>query len=154
MGVRAAVQQGQRGGRLLEHLRQREPRRARPRASTSWPRRSSRTSPRTGKRVYADGSTVAQQYKAWHDHWSNYIDERAKRGLFIETGAPTYTGYTIEAILNIYDFADDPVLRRKAGMILDLDFADYAQQELHDVWGGAKSRSYPERLVQRRRRHA
>jgi hypothetical protein len=94
-------------------------------------------------KFYADGSTVAQQYKAWHDHWSNYLDERAKRGLFIESGAPTYAGYTVESILNIYDFADDPVLRQKAGMVLDLTFADYAQRELHDVWGGAKSRSYP-----------
>jgi hypothetical protein len=95
-------------------------------------------------RVYADGSTVAQQFKAWRDHWSNYLDERAKRGLFVEAGAPTYAGYTVESLLNIYDFAADPVLRRKAGMVLDLEFADYAQHELRDVWGGAKSRSYPD----------
>ena len=28
-------------------------------------------------------------------------------------------------------------------MVLDLDFADFAQQELNNVWGGAKSRPYP-----------
>jgi len=94
-------------------------------------------------RKYNDGSTVAQQLKAWHDHWSNFFDERAKRGLFVETGAPTYHGYTLDAILNIYNFADDSVLRLKAGMVLDLDFADFAQQELNNIWGGAKSRSYP-----------
>jgi hypothetical protein len=94
-------------------------------------------------RKYADHRTAAQHYKAWHDHWSKYLDERAKRGLFIETAAPTYHAYTIGAIVNIYDFAEDPILRRKAGMVLDLDFADYAQQQLHNIWGGAKSRSYP-----------
>ena len=94
-------------------------------------------------RVYADHTTVAQQYKAWHDHWSNYLDARAKRGLFVEVASPIYHQYTIEAILNIYNFADDPVLREKAGMVLDLDFADYAQQQLNGIWGGAKSRSYP-----------
>ncbi len=94
-------------------------------------------------RRYADGSTVAEQYKAWRDHWSNYFDERAKRGLFIEVGSPLYHGYTLEAILNIYDFAQDPVLRAKARMILDLDLADYVLQELHNVRGGPKSRSYP-----------
>ena len=94
-------------------------------------------------REYADKSTVAQQYKAWHDHWSNYFDERAKKGLFIEKGSPGYHGYTLQAILNIYNFADDPVLRQKAGMILDLDFAGYAQEEFNGVWGGPKSRSYP-----------
>ena len=93
-------------------------------------------------RKYADGSTVAQQYKAWHDHWMHYFDERAKKGMFVESGAPVYHGYTLEAILNIYNFASDPVLRQKAGMILDIDFADFAQQELKNVWGGAKSRSY------------
>jgi hypothetical protein len=93
-------------------------------------------------RTYDDGTTVAQQLKAWHDHWSNFFDERAKRGLFVEDAAPSYHGYTLDAILNIYNFADDPVLRLKANMLLDLDFADFAQQELNNVWGGAKSRSY------------
>jgi hypothetical protein len=91
---------------------------------------------------YADGSTVAQQYAAWRTHWSQYFDERAKRGLFVEAGAPSYHGYTLGAILNIYNFAEDPVLRQKAGMVLDLDFADFAVQQLKHVWGGAKSRSY------------
>jgi hypothetical protein len=94
-------------------------------------------------RTYADGSTVAQQYQAWHTHWSNYLDTRAKQGLFVEVASPIYQNYTLHAILNIYDFAADPVVRKKARMVLDLDFADYAQQELHGVWGGAKSRSYP-----------
>ena len=94
-------------------------------------------------KVYADGSTPYQQYVRWRDHWTNYFDERAKRGLFVEVGSPTYHGYTVQAILNIYNFAEDPVLRAKAGMFLDLDFADYAQQQLRNVRGGAKSRSYP-----------
>jgi hypothetical protein len=94
-------------------------------------------------RKYDDGSTVAQQLTAWHDHWSNFFDERAKRGLFVEAAAPTYHGYTLDAILNIYNFSDDPALRLKAGMLLDLDFTDFAQQELNGIWGGAKSRSYP-----------
>ena len=40
----------------------------------------------------------------------------------------------------------------KAGMLLDLDFADYAQQQLQRHLGGAKSRSYPGRLVRRQQR--
>jgi hypothetical protein len=95
-------------------------------------------------KIYQDGSTVSQQYQAWHDNWINYFDERAKRGLFVEAGAPGYHGYTQQAILNIYNFAEDPILRKKAGMFLDLDFADYAQQQLQHVGGGAKSRSYPD----------
>ena len=102
-----------------------------------------KNTPGYANKVYADGSTVAQQYKAWDAHWSSYFDERAKRGLFIEEGSPTYHGYVLDAILNIYNFANDPVLREKADMLLDLDFADYAQQQLDSIWGGPKSRSYP-----------
>jgi hypothetical protein len=97
-----------------------------------------------GTRRYQDGSTPAQQYAAWRAHWSNYLDEVAKRGLFIEAGSPTYHSYLLDAILNIYNFAEDPVVRQKAGMVLDLDFADYAEQSLRHVWGGAKSRAYPD----------
>jgi hypothetical protein len=39
-------------------------------------------------RKYLDVSTVAQQLKAWHDHWSNLFAERAKGGLFIGDGCP------------------------------------------------------------------
>ena len=94
-------------------------------------------------RTYADGSTPAQQYQAWHAHWSTYFDQVAKRGLFIEVGSPIYHGYVVDAILNVFNFAEDPILRKKARMVLDLDFADYAQQKLNNFWGGAKSRSYP-----------
>lgn len=99
--------------------------------------------PDYANRTYADGSTVTQQYNAWADHWSNFFDERAKKGLFTEVGAPGYFGYTSQAIFNIYNFAEDPILRKKAEMVLDLLFADYAQQQLQNVWGGAKSRSSP-----------
>ncbi len=102
-----------------------------------------KNSPSYSGLTYADGSTPAQQYQAWRAHWSAYFDERAKRGLFVEVGSPTYTGYTVQAILNIYNFAEDPLLRKKAGMLLDLDFADFAQQSFANVWGGAKSRSFP-----------
>jgi hypothetical protein len=92
---------------------------------------------------YADKHTAAQQYAVWKSHWNQYFDARARHGMFIETGAPTYKGYTLSAIINIYNFAEDPILRKKAGMILDLDFADYALQNYNGILGGAKSRSYP-----------
>src|SRR5262249_7710538 len=94
-------------------------------------------------RRYADGSTPQQQVVAWTKHWNDWFDTRAKYGLLIEAGSPSYTGYTMQAILNIYNFALDATLRAKAGMFLDLVFADFAQQSLHHVAGGAKSRSYP-----------
>jgi hypothetical protein len=94
-------------------------------------------------RRYADGSTPQQQVATWTRHWSDWFDTRAKYGLLVEAGSPSYTGYTMQAVLNIYNFSQDATLRTKAGMFLDLVFADFAQQSLQHVAGGAKSRSYP-----------
>lgn len=103
--------------------------------------------PAYNTRAYrSDGKTAAQHYAAWHKYWSEYIDERAKRGLYIEVASPTYHAYTLQPIINIYNFAEDPALRRKAGMLLDLDFADYAEEQVNHTWGAAKTRAYPDRV--------
>ena len=110
------------------------------------------------RRVPATASTPtvqpsAQQYHAWHTTGATTSTSARSRGCSSRSGRRRTHGYLLDAILNIYNFAEDPVLREKAGMILDLDFADYAQQELNDIWGGAKSRSFPANSYERRRRH-
>ncbi len=95
-------------------------------------------------RLYADGHTASQQYQAWRNYWMTKFDQMAKKGLFTEVASPTYIGYQLAPIVNIYDFAEDPILRQKAGMILDLTFADFADNQLKNVWAGGKSRAYPE----------
>jgi hypothetical protein len=92
-------------------------------------------------RTYADGTTVLRQYNAWRTYWMNKLDDLAKKGLFAEVGNQSYHGYTISTILNLYNFAEDPVIRKKAEMVLDLDFADFAQNQLNHVWDTAKSRA-------------
>ena len=92
---------------------------------------------------YDDGSTPREQYDAWRGYWSRWIDERAKRGLLTEDGS-SYENYTIEAFLNLRDFAEDAVLRRKADMFLDLLFVNMAEETLGSVRGGPKSRTKEE----------
>lgn len=89
---------------------------------------------------YDDGSTLLEQYLAWRDYVSSWIDYRAKRGLFVEAASPSYQSDTINAIFNIRDFAEDPVLRKKAGMLLDLIYATMAEETLLTTRGGPKSR--------------
>lgn len=91
---------------------------------------------------YADGTTVAQQLPAWEAHWRRALEARATHGLWVEVNSG-YHGYTIDGIYNLYNFADDPMLRRMAGYLLDLDFADFAQAQLGNVPGGGGSRVYP-----------
>lgn len=92
---------------------------------------------------YDDGSTLLQQYETRRDYWSRWLDQRARSGLFYEDGS-SYENYTIEALFNLRDFAEDPVLRRKADMFLDLVFANFAEETLGSVRGGPKTRTKEE----------
>ncbi len=92
---------------------------------------------------YDDGSTLQEQYKARLGYWSKWLDQRARRGLFYEDGS-SYENYTIEAFFNLRDFAEDPVLRRKAEMFLDLVFANMAEEIMGSVRGGPKTRTKEE----------
>ena len=94
-------------------------------------------------RVYEDGRKPSEHYEAWRKYWSTMLDERAKRGIYLEVGSPHYERESRQAIQNIRDFAEDPVLRQKAGMLLDITYALIAQDSLRSgARGGAKSRVY------------
>lgn len=99
-----------------------------------------RNLPAYASQSYDDGSTPAQQYDVRHAYWMRWIDERAKHGQFVEAGSPSYQGDSMNALFNLRDFAEDEVLRRKAGMYLDLAFAVMAEETLLTTRGGPKSR--------------
>lgn len=92
------------------------------------------------KEKYDDGSTLEQQYETRLAYWLRWFDERAKRGQFVEAGSPSYQGDSINALFNVRDFAEDPVLRKKAEMYLDLAYAVMAEETLLTTRGGPKSR--------------
>ena len=89
---------------------------------------------------YDDGSTPAEQYEIRRAFFMQWFDERAKRGQFVEAGSPTYQHHTLDALFNVRDFAEDPVLRKKAEMFLDLAYANMAEETLLTTRGGPKSR--------------
>jgi hypothetical protein len=92
--------------------------------------------------VYDDGFTAQQHYEAWNVFAKEYLRERAKRGLLVETGSYTYSKYTLQGWYNFYDFAEDTNLARLGGMTLDLWWADWAHEQINGVRGGGKSRVY------------
>jgi hypothetical protein len=96
--------------------------------------------PEYASQKYDDGSTPAQQYEARRGYFLKWIDARAKRGLFVEAGSPSYQGESINALFNLRDFAEDPLLRQKAEMLLDLAYAVIAEETLLTSRGGPKSR--------------
>jgi len=93
---------------------------------------------------YDDGCNTYQHFIAWNKYFKLYFKERAKRGLLVEI-ASTYGKYTTQGWYNFYDFAQDAHLRRLAGMILNLWWADWSQDQINGIRGGVKTRIYQHR---------
>ncbi|MBC8873505.1 MAG: hypothetical protein H8E44_29045 [Planctomycetes bacterium] len=95
-----------------------------------------------------DGHTADEHRQAWNEYYKLYCDERAKGGLFVEI-SPTYGKYFLPELVNIWEFCEDPVLRKKMEMLLHLTWADWAVEALGGVRGGGKTRSYQGHYSQR-----
>lgn len=96
--------------------------------------------PKFADQKYDDGSTLEEQYQSRRAYFLAWLDERAKRGQFTEAASPSYQGDSIATLFNLYDFAEDPVLRKKTEMYLDLTYAVIAEETLRTTRGGPKSR--------------
>ena len=92
---------------------------------------------------YDDGFTIAAHYDGWKKFYKEYFRERAKCGVVVEISSG-YNPYTMMGWYNIYDFEDDATMRGLAGKMLDLYWADWAQEQIAGVRGGAKTRLYHE----------
>lgn len=101
-----------------------------------------KNSPELANRPYEDGKTAKMHYETWRRFISLMLEERIKRGMYIEVASPSYEDESRQAIQNIRDFAEDPVIRKKAEMALDVSYALIAQESINGVRGGAKSRVY------------
>jgi len=93
-----------------------------------------------GRRSDEGEYLASDHYHAWIRFWKEYIRERAGKGFFLEVASSGYMGHTLNFFQNIYDFSDDPELKKLAGMFLDLVWAEWAQDQLGGVRGGAKTR--------------
>ena len=93
-----------------------------------------------------DGKTVEEHYSVWTDYFKEYLRERAIRGGLIEDGAHSYSKYTLQGWYNFYDFADDPVLQKRAEYSLDLWWTCWALEQIEGLRGSAKSRTYHDAL--------
>ena len=95
-----------------------------------------------GRANYKDGKayTAADHYKAWVDYFDEYFSERAQKGFFLEVASPGYMAVSVSYLTDIFDLCDDPALSKKAEGFLDVVWADWAQDQLNGVRGGAKTR--------------
>ena len=109
--------------------------------STNWHyAKLARVNPSFADRIYDDGHTAEEHYGAWTEYTKAYCLERAKKGLFIEMANDGYNGVLLKGVYNFYDFAEDPVLKRVSGNLMDLFWATWAQEQIDGVRGGGRSR--------------
>lgn len=95
-----------------------------------------------GASVCDEGGTVAQYYAAYTNYFREYLIERARRGQFIEIDSHGYGKHTLQNFYNMLDFAEDPIVRMRAGKLLDLYWSIWASNQIDGVNGGSKARCY------------
>jgi hypothetical protein len=86
------------------------------------------------------------QSGAWHaahgaELAHQWIDQRARFG-FVEWLSNCYFEEDLLALLNLYDFAEDAELRRRAGMLVDLVLLEMALHSYDGVLGSTHGRTY------------
>lgn len=104
--------------------------------------------PAYANQKYEDGTDLETMYQAWNKRMNAWLDTRARAGLFTEWGSPSYDGDIAGVFRNLRDFAEDPVLRKKAEMFLNLYYAAVAEENIASGRGGAKMRTKNEHLYQ------
>jgi hypothetical protein len=102
--------------------------------------------------AYNDGATAAVHYRAWSEYFVVYCLERARKSPCIEMMSDDYNSTLIKGFYNFYDFGE-PRVRRSAGLLLDLYFAYWAQEQIDGVQGGGRSRVYFWKGLKQNRNH-
>lgn len=95
---------------------------------------------RYAEREWQDGLPAKAHYQAWTAYLKHYCRERAREGLFVEMADDSYNIHTLKGFYNVYDFSEDPDLKRLSGNLLTLYYAAWAQEQINGVRGGGKSR--------------
>ena len=107
-------------------------------ASQSWPEST--------ESEWYTGRTTQENYDeaaGWLNEWTR-ITSTIGQGEF---DSPAYYITYMAPTIVLYEFADDPVIKRQAGMIADLLLADMGAESLDGRYGGGHSRMYDEQVI-------
>jgi len=96
-----------------------------------------------GEAQWSDGEsyTPVDHYQGWVKFFREFLIERAKKGLFVEIRSNHYISAQIDSVSILHTYCGDEQVRKLSGMLLDLIWADYAQDSISGINGGAKTRS-------------
>jgi len=88
---------------------------------------------------FTDGSTPGQGMKEAENWINDWIDRTVTVGQ-MEFDSVNYHSLYLLCMTTLYDFARDPLMKRKAWMMMQLLLADWAPEYLKGNWIGAHSR--------------
>ena len=89
-----------------------------------------------------NGKSSSENFNEARDYLISWMDLTTTIGQG-EYDSPDYLGVYIVPMAQLYAWADDPVMKRRAGMMLDYLLADFAVENLDGIYVGAHSRTYP-----------
>lgn len=84
-----------------------------------------------------------REAKEWLEFWMRTTSTIGQG----EFDSPTYSTVFLAPMLVLYEFAADPVMKRRAQMMIDLLLADYATDHLKGNYCGGHSRDYPDDII-------
>ncbi len=110
--------------------------------------------PKFKERRFMAGDTVEERYDAYNQFYQRGIKQWALHGLWIELGSSNYEYKTYRGLLNLVEFATDPIVSARAKMYMDLSMVEIEQISLSGLrGGGSKSRAKDGGLDGRFNRH-
>jgi len=95
-----------------------------------------------------NGRSSRENFEEAHAYLLHWIDLTTTRGQG-EFDSPHYLCFFLAPLAMLYAFAEDPAMRRRAGMMLDYLIADFGVDTLNGLYAGAFSRIYPEPTLER-----
>lgn len=99
-------------------------------------------------RSWFNGRSSAEHLAEAEGYIAHWMDLTATRGQG-EFDSPHYLPFFLAPLALLHGFATDPVMRRRAQMMLDYLIADFAVDSLGGLYAGAFSRIYPEPTLER-----
>lgn len=87
------------------------------------------------------GRPLAPLYAEWTEWWCEWTKLRPTLGLWSEMGQPAQRYQLWPCLLNMYDFAADPVLKKRIAMLLDLTFIEEEEFSLAGTRAGLRGKT-------------
>lgn len=107
---------------------------------------AAQTWPGEGRDAWFNGKSSEENFQEaaeWLGHWMT-MSATIGQGEF---DSPTYITTFLTPTIVLHEFAEDRVMKKRARMMLDLLFADFAAEHLEGNYGGGHSRDYPEDII-------